>query len=130
MQAAWNRIKELTRASEVMPGSANYDSHRTENEIEALRSTAVRMTDRELDIYVGDYREQKSDWTLTIEKDGGELRLVFPEGHVDGAISVGNHFFKELEKKSTLKFTVENGTVTQLTRRFDIAPPKRLTKVK
>jgi TolB-like protein/Tfp pilus assembly protein PilF len=128
--ADWNRIKELTRASEVRPGSANYDSHRTENEIEALRSTAVRMTDRELDIYVGDYREQKSDWTLTIEKDGGELRLVFPEGHVDGAISVGNHFFKELEKKSTLKFTVDNGTVTQLTRRFDIAPPKRLTKVK
>ena len=125
----WNRIRELTRASEVNLGSASYDTQRTENEIEALRSTAVRMPDGELDIYVGEYRDQKSGWTLTIETDGRELRLVFPEGNVDAAILVDSHFFKELERKATLEFTVDNGTVTQLTRQFDISPPQRLSKV-
>ncbi len=100
-------------------------------EIETLRLTAVPMTEAELDTYVGEYREQKLGWTLIIERDGRELKLIFPPNTAFiRAIPVGNHFFTVLAFKQTLEFTLENGTVTQLTRRGGQTAPQRFSKEK
>jgi hypothetical protein len=54
----------------------------------------------ELDTYVGEYREEKRGWTLIIERDGRELKLIFPDGHAN-AVPTGNHFFLDLTYRTT-----------------------------
>ena len=118
----WNRIRELTRVAEVNLGSAGHGNLRTEEQ-EALRLTAVPMTEGELETYVGEYWEDKGGWTLIIERDGRELKLIFPAGGENvfvghtNAVPTGNHIFVDLTyKATTMEFIVENGTVTQVVR--------------
>ena len=125
----WNRIRELTRVAEVNLGSASYGLLRTEEEQEALRLTAVRMTEGEVDTCVGEYWEEKGRWTLTIERDGRELKLIFSDGYHTNAVPTGNHSFVELTYWATMEFIVENGKVTQLTREIGKqSPPQRWSK--
>jgi tetratricopeptide (TPR) repeat protein len=120
----WTRIKTLTRRDEadIGPGAPAWHE-RTRDEKAALLAAAKPLSEEEWDRYVGFYRSDPGqtvpNQTARLERKGDELIAHYPvTGLTRRLIPVGNHIFERLDFKQTFTFTLVNGQVTQLTRKW------------
>lgn len=120
----WNNVKKIARVAEVKLGTVSYGAQRTQQEIEALKQNAVPMSDKDLNLYVGEYRDSKSPTLLKIDIYENKLRMSVPsrsDEFNDGEgllIPAGNHLFTHLAWKGTMEFFLEDGKVVRMAREY------------
>ena len=117
----WTRIKILTRRDEADIGPGAYAFYeRTRDEQAALLAAAIPLSEAEWDRYVGLYTGSFPTGTARLERKGDELIAHHPDltPSTRRVIPVGNHIFERLDFKQTYTFTLVDGQVTQLTRKW------------
>lgn len=128
-EADWQRIKNVTRIAEVDLGSNYLGGLRTEAEKEQLKLKGVTLSDKELEMYVGEYKETVRGFTVKIDRSGKALNLDY-SGTIIHAIPMSSHNFQSLEfQNQSFEFTVVDGQITGFDRQDSDAVVRKFIKL-
>jgi hypothetical protein len=112
-ESAWERIQKATRTAEARIHTLSPGWLRSKEDQVQLRSSAISLSEHELDLYIGAFEDPVHKKQVSIVRAGNHLISIGTDGR-GRLVPTGDNHFEDFEVNIAYDFVVENGQVTQL----------------